>query len=164
MYLSVYVDQIKQVLDDVFVLFEQCFVEYEQLGNQFISVWVMFDLWIEVVEEVYVKVVLFELFQQVYVVLGNVQMCLCVVMQYEIECVIESLGLFMCMEMDVVYCCIVELEWLVWWMMQVVSVKVVLVRLIVCVIFVEVFKVFKVFKVIRIFKLVLVVFVWWMCS
>jgi class III poly(R)-hydroxyalkanoic acid synthase PhaE subunit len=110
---SDYVDQIKQVLDEAFKLFEQRLAEHEQPGNQLTSARAMFDLWIEAAEEAYAKVAMSEPFQQVYAELGNAQMRLRAATQHEIERVCEAIGMPTRTEMDAAHRRITDLERLV---------------------------------------------------
>jgi class III poly(R)-hydroxyalkanoic acid synthase PhaE subunit len=105
-----YVEQIKQVLEQAFALFEQRLAQHEQPGSQLTSARAMFDLWIEVAEEAYAKVALSEPFQQVYAALGNAQMRLRAGLQREIEQMSERIGLPTRSEMDTAHRRIAELE------------------------------------------------------
>ncbi|HFK2919506.1 TPA: class III poly(R)-hydroxyalkanoic acid synthase subunit PhaE [Stenotrophomonas maltophilia] len=105
-----YVEQIKQVLEEAFALFEQRLAQHEQPGSQLTSARAMFDLWIEVAEEAYAKVALSEPFQQVYAALGNAQMRLRAGLQREVEQMSERIGLPTRSEMDTAHRRIAELE------------------------------------------------------
>ncbi|MNV70278.1 Poly(R)-hydroxyalkanoic acid synthase subunit [compost metagenome] len=107
---DVYVETIRNVLDDAFRRFEAKLAEHEVPGSQLTSARAMFDLWIDAAEEAYAKVAMSEDFQRIYADLANAQMRLRAASQQELERACETMGMPTRSEMDAAHRRITELE------------------------------------------------------
>lgn len=107
---DVYVETIRNVLDDAFKRFEAKLAEHEVPGSQLTSARAMFDLWIDAAEEAYAKVAMSEDFQRIYADLANAQMRLRAASQQELERACETMGMPTRSEMDAAHRRITELE------------------------------------------------------
>ncbi|KRG66075.1 hypothetical protein ABB26_02380 [Stenotrophomonas humi] len=107
---DVYVETIRNVLDDAFKRFEAKLAEHEVPGSQLTSARAMFDLWIDAAEEAYAKVAMSEDFQRIYADLANAQMRLRAASQQELERACETMGMPTRTEMDAAHRRITELE------------------------------------------------------
>ncbi|MCD9086944.1 class III poly(R)-hydroxyalkanoic acid synthase subunit PhaE [Stenotrophomonas sp. SY1] len=107
---DVYVETIRNVLDDAFKRFEAKLAEHEVPGAQLTSARAMFDLWIDAAEEAYAKVALSDEFQRIYADLANAQMRLRAASQHELERACETMGMPTRTEMDSAHKRIAELE------------------------------------------------------